>query len=123
MAKKERDESAFVAEGEGARTDARAVCAGVGACVCVCPWILLGLAGPGWAAGLQKREERRKKMCRGLEALRLQVGRSRMARMCVGGHWVPVAEYGVLLAEFRRRGEVSVMADAGLVVYQTREWE
>lgn len=30
----------------------------------------------------------------------------------------PCAEYGVLLAEFRRRGEESVMADAGLCVYR-----
>lgn len=32
----------------------------------------------------------------------------------------PCAEYGVLLAEFRRRGEASAMADAVLC---TGEWE
>lgn len=84
MAKKERDESAFVAEGEGARTLMHELCARVW--VRVCPWILLGLAG---LQGCRK-EKREKKMCRGLKALRLQVGRSRMARMCVGGPWVPV---------------------------------
>lgn len=63
--------------------DARAVCAGVGACV------LVESAGTGWAAGLQKREKK-KKMCRRLKALRLQVGRSRMARMCWRPPWVPV---------------------------------
>jgi hypothetical protein len=124
VAKKERDESAFVAEGEGARTDARAVCAGVGGCVCVC--VPVDSAGLGWAwLGCRVAEKRREKKknvpwARGAKASGWTFENG--ADVC----WRPLgpcAEYGVLLAEFRRRGEVSVMADAGLVVYQTREWE
>lgn len=109
MAKKERDESAFVAEGEGARTLMHELCARVW--VRVCPWILLGLAG---LQGCRKeKREKNVPWAKGAKASGWTFENG--ADVC----WRPLgpcAGHGVLLAESRRRGEVSVMADAGLVV-------
>lgn len=85
VAKKERDESAFVAEGEGAGTLKHKLCARVW--VRVCPWNLLGLAG---LQGCRKEKRQKKNVpwARGAKASGWTFENG--ADVCWRPPWVPV---------------------------------